>query len=187
MMDDHRITSKTHPFVVDFLPSVGVSGTIGICGVPGRKSGKGNDEWDRDMSADLKRLQQTYFTSMLACLMEWQELASVGAGGLFNQAAQHQIDVRWFPVQDHETSVSREAYNAFVSVLARHARAGGRLVIHCKGGRGRAPTTAACVLLKLGYSAEDAISLVRGTRLGALTNYKQIKYISYFDEYIKGL
>ena len=41
---------------------------------------------------------------------------------------------------------------------------GGKVVVHCKGGLGRAGTVAALLLLCLGLPASMAISMVRKTR-----------------------
>ena len=46
-------------------------------------------------------------------------------------------------------------------------RGGTDVIVHCSAGRGRAGTTAVCVLMQLGMPAADAMAKVRTERPGA--------------------
>ena len=74
--------------------------------------------------------------------------------------------------------------------LQNHLRNGKKILIHCRGGLGRTGTIAARLLVDLGVggidgsgnygiSAEDATSIVRKCRNGAIENSTQEKWISY--------
>ena len=64
------------------------------------------------------------------------------------------------------------------------ARAGQRIVFHCRGGLGRSGTLASITLLHIGYSAEDAMKTVRKHRPGAIENSTQEGFIFEYAQYI---
>ena len=56
-------------------------------------------------------------------------------------------------------------------------QASGRVLVHCRGGLGRAGTVAASLLVELGAGADDAIRRVRTARLGAKETSAQERYV----------
>lgn len=72
----------------------------------------------------------------------------------------------WFPIHDLHAPdpVTMERMAAeLVGLLC----AGDTVVVHCAAGKGRAGTTAVCVLLMLGVSLDDALERVADARPGA--------------------
>ena len=55
--------------------------------------------------------------------------------------------------------------------------AGGRVLLHCRGGLGRAGTVAARILIEFGYAPDAAIESVRSARPGAIENSVQERYV----------
>jgi ADP-ribosyl-[dinitrogen reductase] hydrolase len=51
------------------------------------------------------------------------------------------------------------------------------VLVHCKGGLGRAGTVAALMLLELGMTPSDAIRMVRQARKGAIETPGQEQYV----------
>ena len=51
------------------------------------------------------------------------------------------------------------------------------MVVHCKGGLGRAGTVAALMLVELGMAPDEAIRTVRAARKGAIETREQERYI----------
>ena len=51
------------------------------------------------------------------------------------------------------------------------------IVIHCMGGKGRAGTIAAILLIDFGYDNKKAIEIVREKRKGAIETEEQEKFI----------
>ena len=54
---------------------------------------------------------------------------------------------------------------------------GGRVLLHCRGGLGRAGTVAARILVEFGYAPDVAIEAVRRARPGAIENSIQERYV----------
>jgi ADP-ribosyl-[dinitrogen reductase] hydrolase len=61
--------------------------------------------------------------------------------------------------------------------LHRLVADGGRVLVHCRGGLGRAGTVAACLLVELGVAPQDAIRRVRAARPNAIETAAQERYI----------
>jgi len=69
----------------------------------------------------------------------------------------------WWPIPDmHAPPV--DAMLGFADDLAGRLRRGDSLLVHCGAGIGRAGTVAACVLIRLGVSADEAVRIVREHR-----------------------
>ena len=54
---------------------------------------------------------------------------------------------------------------------------GKNIVLHCRGGKGRAGTVAALLLIDFGVKKEEAIQLVRSRRKGAIETKEQEDFI----------
>ena len=72
----------------------------------------------------------------------------------------------WLPIHDLHVP-SFDAMDELVSGIVARLRAGDRVLVHCAAGMGRAGTTAACVLVRLGSSVDDALATVARCRPGA--------------------
>jgi protein-tyrosine phosphatase len=69
-----------------------------------------------------------------------------------------------FPIQDVHVPASLAAFRTFVTGLAERLRSGERIGMHCRGSIGRAPLTAACTLIQLGWSAKNALAAIEKAR-----------------------
>lgn len=56
-------------------------------------------------------------------------------------------------------------------------RRGGKVLVHCRGGLGRAGTAAARLLVEFGVAPADAVARVRHTRAGAIETKQQMQYV----------
>ncbi len=74
--------------------------------------------------------------------------------------------VLWFPIHDlHAPAIAEAA--PVVAEIARRLRGGHLVLMHCAAGMGRAGTMAACVLVALGATADEALRIVATARPGA--------------------
>lgn len=152
-------------------------GRLGITFAPGKKTSSsfGND-WDRDLDADLARLAGHYGVDVLVSLVEDHELTLLGIPTLVSAAEARGIAVLRLPIPDGGTpdvNLASQVVEAAVSL----ARSGRHVVFHCRGGLGRAGTLAACALVQVGMTADQAIAEVRRARPGAIENATQERFV----------
>jgi len=72
----------------------------------------------------------------------------------------------WFPVHDLHAPPFDVAERLLLALLAR-IDDGEHLLLHCAAGMGRTGTLAACLLVRMGMSMNDALLAVRTARPGA--------------------
>ena len=79
-------------------------------------------------------------------------------------AMQLGMEFLYHPIPDHDLPRDEGRFRAFVADLARRLREGERIGVHCWGSIGRAPLTAACTLIHLGWPAQQALIAVEMAR-----------------------
>jgi len=155
------------------------SGALGITFLPGKRApSMFGAPWHRSLRADLARLAEEE-VSLLVSLVEDEELSRFGAGSLVSAAGGYGIRVLRSPIVDGRAP---QTIAAVVAEVVGELQSGRRVVVHCRGGLGRAGTVAACVLAALGRTAEAAVAEVRSCRAGAIENEVQERFIHQFAE-----
>ena len=69
-----------------------------------------------------------------------------------------------YPILDVHVPSNIDTFRWFAAGLANRLRAGERIGIHCRGSIGRAPLTAACTLIHLGWKPKDALASIQAAR-----------------------
>lgn len=175
-------TSETDPIFVSPLPTRtgGQGGRLGVTFAPGKKATSGfGRRWHRDLDTDLDRLVSHFGVDALVSLVEEEELTMLGIPSLVDRAEARGIAVLRLPIPDGgiaERSAAQQVVQAAVSL----ARSGRHVVFHCRGGLGRAGTLAACAIVQLGGTPDDAIAAVRRARRGAIDNGRQERFVHDF-------
>ena len=100
-----------------------------------------------------------------------------GALALVQAAVARGMTVARLPIPDGAVPEPAAA-RALVDRLVAHAANGGRAVVHCRGGLGRAGTIAACCLVALGVEPVAAMRQVREVRPGAIENPGQERFVA---------
>jgi protein-tyrosine phosphatase len=176
-------TSDSHPLrlAAAVPPSGEHEGWAAVTLCPGKRCTGWSADHERDLDADLTRLVELGATGLVPLITD-EELVELQVPGLVARAAAHGLTIRRFPIEDGRTPSDPLAFRSFVTRLADAVRAGEHLVIHCRGGLGRAGTVASCLRLALGLSpdAEAAIAAVRGVRPGAVENARQERFVRDF-------
>lgn len=92
------------------------------------------------------------------------------------------INVVDLPFADGSTP-DDQIVKSWFKILKQHVLddAPGCVAIHCRAGLGRSPVLVAVTLIELGMKYEDAVSLIRAHRPGAI-NAKQLEYLSKFRQ-----
>jgi ADP-ribosyl-[dinitrogen reductase] hydrolase len=155
-------------------------GRIGITFCPGKKDPAAmSGPWDRDLALDLAAIR-AWGAALVVTLTEARELRLLGVPHLGEAVRAHGMDWLHLPIRD--VAVPDAAFEAAWAASAGAAirarlRAGERVLVHCRGGLGRAGTIAARLLAELGTPPEEAIARVRAARPGAIETPEQEAHV----------
>ena len=118
------------------------------------------DDWLRD---DLLRMKRSGVDTLVS-LLEPDEAIWLGLGEESQIAEEVGMEFLSYPIRDVHVPSDVKSFRAFVSSLADRLRAGEGIGLHCRGSIGRAPTTAACTLIHLGWKATHALEAIQNAR-----------------------
>jgi protein-tyrosine phosphatase len=121
----------------------------------------------------IKRLKQRSVTAVVDCRLEAQDnpqaLAAAG------------IEFLHLPTLDRHGFTYAQLHEGVDWVL-EHVSEGGRAFLHCEHGVGRGPLMTCAVLVAQGYTAPEALRIVRTARWQALPNDRQLAALLAFEE-----
>jgi protein-tyrosine phosphatase len=170
-------TSDTHPLRIAELDAPG-GGKIGLTFCPGKRQDEALGCWRRHLKSDLDVIEK-WGANTVITLVEPHELESLNVPELGSEVQARgvawlhlPIVDNWIPDAAFEASWDAES-RALHAILDR----GGRLLVHCKGGLGRAGMIATRLLIERGSSADEAITAVRRAQPGAVENTTQEGYL----------
>jgi atypical dual specificity phosphatase len=86
--------------------------------------------------------------------------------------AEFDIEYHHIPVNDFHAPDAAQI-DRFVSIVAAAREARRKTLVHCFAGRGRSGVMAACYLISLGRTPEEALAEVRSRRRGAVETEEQ--------------
>jgi protein-tyrosine phosphatase len=172
-------SSITHPLKIAELATPG-GGSIGVTFCPG-KCGPSlfGHAWERDLNADLDTIER-WGVRVVLTLVESFELDALKVEGLGEKVQSR--GMRWLHLPIVDVSVPsatferqwREELPELLSALAQ----GGKVLVHCKGGLGRAGMVAALLLIENGDAPDVAVRKVRQVRPGAIETAAQERYVA---------
>lgn len=163
-------TSASDPLRIASVAVGEAGGQIGITLCPG-KQGESvfGRPWRRDLAPDLKVIAD-WGACAVVTLLEEREMHDLGVTHLGEATAA--AGMEWFhlPIRDQHAPDQRfeESWRLIGPRLVGSLYAGNRVLVHCRGGLGRAGTVAARLLIDSGHLPDDAISAVRRARPGAI-------------------
>jgi ADP-ribosyl-[dinitrogen reductase] hydrolase len=169
---DHRITSRQKPYEVVHIAKIkdacqGSSGNLSLSFSPGKK----DHHWNRDLKADLKKIRAADI-QIIVCLLPTSEMKRLKISHYPEVAAHYGITFYHLPIPDAKAPKQKEI-NILIPLLIKHLKQGHNILVHCRGGFGRAGTVCACCLGYLGYLSVDAITIIRALRPGAIQTSAQ--------------
>ncbi len=158
-------TSLTHPLQIAEVTAPGAKGAIGITFCPGKKQSNAmSGAWDRDLGLDLDAIRP----GAPRALSHLSSHTRSGREGRGHREGDPEPRHGLAAHADHRRFGSRSPLRGGVARARRaliSAIRGGQLVlVHCKGGLGRAGTVAALMLVELGLEPQAAITAVRKAR-----------------------
>lgn len=177
-------TSQSHPLRIATL-NLPSGGAIGVTFAPGKHQAQAmTGAWARDLDTDLLAIKAWGAQTLLSLLepAEFDEL------GIVDLPAKARIaGLTWFglPITDGAAPDERflTPWAMLVPQFARGLEEGYRIVVHCKGGLGRAGTVACMLLRHLGIArdAQEAMVSVRAVRPGAIETAEQESFLKSLD------
>jgi protein-tyrosine phosphatase len=115
------------------------------------------------LNDELREIAQSGVQTLVS-LLEPDEADWLGLGQEAALAGQLGMNFLSYPIADVHVPANVRSFRTFVAALADRLRAGERIGMHCRGSIGRAPLTAACTLIHLGWDAKDALAAIQAAR-----------------------
>ena len=172
-------TSLTHPLQIAAISAGAAFGRVGITFCPGKYDRQAlSGYWDRDLSLDLDAIRD-WGAAAVVTLLKPRELTLLRVERLGEEVLRRRM--LWFHLPIVDVSTPDEGFERHWEVsgdeIRTLLRSGRDVVVHCRGGLGRAGTIGARLLIELGMEPATAIRQVRAVRPGAIETREQEKYV----------
>jgi protein-tyrosine phosphatase len=169
-------TSASDPLRIAEIKARNCEGTIGVTFCPGKHDWFG--DWARDLDADLDAIRD-WGAQVVVTLIEDHEFDLLRVTDLPRGVERRGLAWHHLPIRDVSIPAAtfEERWEAIGSELCDRLRNGGRVLVHCRGGLGRAGMVAARLLIDLGMEPDEAIAAVRQARPGAIETPEQEAYV----------
>lgn len=133
---------------------------------------------DRDLEIDVTIISDRR-ADVVVSPIEAREFEFLGVTDLPNVVEEHGMRGIHLPIADvsvpNQRFENRWAING--ADLRQVVQSGGRVLLHCRGGLGRAGTIAARLLVELGMESGKAIQAIRYVRPGAIETIEQERHV----------
>ncbi len=164
-------TSESSPLLIAAVTSGDGHGRIGITLCPGKTDPHGmSGAWARDLDTDLDVIQRWGATAVVT-LIEEHEFDLLKVRDLPGKVRDRHMEWWHLPIRDGHSPPARvfeDGWAVAGEALRDRLRLGFDVLVHCRGGLGRAGTIAARLLVELGERPDDAMRRVRDVRPGAI-------------------
>jgi ADP-ribosyl-[dinitrogen reductase] hydrolase len=172
-------TSVSHPLQIAAVTAGSEFGRVGITFCPGKYDRHAmTGEWDRDLALDLDTVRD-WGAAAVVTLLEPKELTLLRVERLGEEVLRR--NMLWFHLPIVDVSIPDDRFERQWDVVGEELRSilcrKLDVVVHCRGGRGRAGTIAARLLVELGMEPTKAIASVRAVRPGAIETSDQEKFV----------
>src|SRR5215211_73442 len=152
-------TSRTDPLRIAEVWVGPSHGLIGITFAPGKRQLDGiSGAWDRDVEVDLDRIA-AWNAAAVVTLVEHHELDALQIGNIGAEVQRRHMEWHHWPIADVSVPCSpfEANWERQSQSLLRLLQGGSNVLIHCKGGLGRAGMCAARLLVHLGVNPPEAV------------------------------
>jgi ADP-ribosyl-[dinitrogen reductase] hydrolase len=172
-------TSLTDPLQIAAVAAGAGFGRVGITLCPGKCDPRAmTGEWERDLAVDLDAVRD-WGAAAVVTLVEPKKLTLLKVERLGEEVLCRSM--LWFHLPIVDASIPDQRFEEQWEVAGEEVRAllrGGRdVLVHCRGGLGRAGTIAARLLVELGMEPAEAIARVRAVRPGAIETRGQERFV----------
>ena len=177
--EDMMRTSETNTLRIDAVDTGANCGKIGITFAPGKHDfGAASGPWARDLAADLDTIV-AWPARALVTLIEPHEFGLLGIPRLGEEARRRGLEWLHLPIRDVSTPdrAFETAWPTHSQALRGRLAVGENIVVHCRGGLGRAGMICARLLVETGIDPSAAMALVRAARPGAIETRAQEDWV----------
>ena len=148
-------------FVIAQLPTG--AGVLALCPLPGAGGA---------LTRDLAQIAG-FAPALVISMTEERERAELGAADLPDRLAARGIGWAPFPVPDFGTPAAGAGWDAVSTRAKAVLDAGGRVLVHCRGGLGRSGMAVLRLLVERGEDPAAALARLRAVRPGAVETEAQ--------------
>ena len=160
-------TSESDPIRIDAVTPGDGHGRIGVTLCPGKTDPYGMaGSWARDLATDLDAIQRWGATAVVSLITD-EEFDLLAVRDLPKAVRERHMEWWHLPIPDGKSPPARgfeDAWAVAGEAIRDRLRLGFDVLVHCRGGLGRAGTIAARLLVELGARPDDAIRRVREAR-----------------------
>lgn len=141
---------------------------LGLCPLPGSSGAL-----DTDLSTIVG-----WAPDLVVSLTEQAEMDAGCAGNLGTLLADRKISWQHMPVVDFGTPEAKDMmrWDRLAERIGSILDAGGRVLVHCRGGKGRSGMVLLRVMIESGEDPEDALKRLRAARPGAVETEQQLAW-----------
>ena len=173
-------TSQHNPLRIAAVTPGDGHGRIGITLCPGKTDPNGmSGAWARDLDTDLDAIQRWGATAVVT-LIEEHEFDLLDVHGLPEGVRDRHMEWWHLPIQDGKSPPAQgfeDEWAVAGEALRDRLCLGFDVLVHCRGGLGRAGTVAARLLVELGARPDEAMRRVRDVRPGAIETRDQENHV----------
>jgi protein-tyrosine phosphatase len=172
-------TSETHPLQIAEVRASPSHGRIGITFCPGKHDRYASTGvWQRNLDLDVNAIE-VWDAKLVLTLVESAELVALKVPNLGKEIQSRGIEWRHMPIADFSvpTETFEKQWLTQGFEIRQMLRNGDDVLVHCKGGLGRAGMIAARLLVELGMHPDEAIGFVRRARKGAIETPSQLALV----------
>ena len=173
------LNSQNNPLRIGALSCGDAYGRIGITLCPGKKDARAMfGPADRDLGLDLDVVQRWGATAVITLITD-EEIDYLQVRGLREAVEERHMEWLHLPIPDVNPPGPdfERGWKTAGEAMRDRLRMGFDVLVHCKGGLGRAGTVAARLLVELGENPDSAIRRVRHARCGAIETCEQERHV----------
>ena len=173
-------TSDTNPLRIATVPFGRAGGLLGLTFAPGKQQGDGATAWHRrDLGTDLDTIA-AWNAAAVVTLVEVHELEALRIASIGSEVRRRHMEWHHWAIGDYQVPGADflAAWPGRSAMLRGLLARGGRVLVHCKGGLGRAGSVAARLLVEDGMAPDATIAAVRAARPGAIETPGQKAWVA---------
>lgn len=178
-MVTHIRSSASDPLRIAEILTRDGRGMIGMTLCPGKRQAAAmTGAWARDLETDIEAIA-AWGAQAVVSLITSDEMRELSVQRIGQVVGARGLTWLHLPIDDYAIPGAsfEEAWPAASAMIHQILDRGGKVLVHCKGGLGRAGTVAAMLLVERGEGPSMALCRIREARPGAVETDEQEQYV----------